>query len=487
MSVVDVLHLEGSLWSRSRRGQRDAGTWVVAYLVLQIGIPARLVLPGLGGAGRPAVILGLGLLVWWLIAHLSPDLVPLGRQPLRWTLCVFVATVLASYVLGLDRGLRPLESRGAGRYLLGLGSLLGVSLITADGLRDAASLRRVLRWLVGMCTFSAVLGILQFRNIDLAGYIHPPGLIYNQELVGIRLRGGPGFNRVYGTAQHYIEFGVTLAMSLPVALHLALTDAHPRMRRRWWACAVVIAAAIPFSISRAGALGLFVSFVVLCAAWPRRLRVKRILVAVIGVGAFRLVVPGVLGTIKSAFLNFNNDPSILNRRSDYAAVGGYIRDRPYFGRGPGTFAPEIYRVLDNQFLGSVIELGFIGTTALLGIFLGAWCQSRIVRKRAVEEELAHLGQALAASVAVALVASFTFDSLAFPTFAGLFFVVVGLCAALWRHATITHPLDVAARQRGTLVAHATNILRGVRTRDSVVAESTRVEKERGAAGPAPSF
>lgn len=405
---------------------------VIAYLVLLVVLPARLVLPGMGGAGRPAVVAGLVMLVWWLLAHLHPSTTPRGRQPVRWLLLLLVVAVLASYVVAFDRGVLPLEGRSADRYLIGLGSWLGVALIVADGLRDRRCVDRVLQVLVGLTAVSAFVGCLQFYGLDLTPYVRLPGLVYNQELVGLGQRGGPDFNRVYGTQQHYIEFGVVLAMVLPLAIHRALISVSRRQARARWFAVAVIAAAIPFSISRAGFLGLVAGFLVLSAAWPRGLRLRAYLAAIGALVVFRGAVPGVLGTIKSAFLNFENDPSIINRRADYAATSSYIADRPWFGRGPGTFVPEHYRVLDNQYLGSLLEVGVFGTAALALIFLGGYLLARSVRRRAADQRDAHLGQALAATFVVAIVASFTFDSLSFPTFAGLLFLCVGLAGTAFR-------------------------------------------------------
>lgn len=408
--------------------------WVIVlvYLGLLLLLPARLVLPGLGGEGRPAVLLGLGLLLWWGLTRLIPGLAPGGSQPVRWILVALVVTTLWSYALAFDRGLLPLEARSADRGLLRLGSHLGVALVLADGLRNRVELDKVLGVLTGFAGFTAAVGVLQFYGLDLAPYLRVPGLVYNSELVGLGLRGGPGFSRVYGTQQHSIEFGVILAMILPIAVHRALFARSRSSSQRRWGLVALIASAIPFAISRAGFLGLLAGFIVLSVVWPRRLRLRAYLLAAAGLVVFRGVVPGVLGTIRSAFLNYENDPSIINRRADYAASASYVADRPWFGRGPSTFVPEQYRVLDNQLLLSLLEVGVAGTTAVLAVFLGAYALGRSVRRHAVLQDDAHLGQALAASAAVALVASFTFDSLGFPTFAGITFSLLGLSGALWR-------------------------------------------------------
>ncbi|RBY93922.1 hypothetical protein DQ244_00665 [Blastococcus sp. TBT05-19] len=372
------------------------------------------------------------MLAWWIFWRLAPGLSRPRTQPVHALLLVFTLVLFLAYALGFDRGLLPLEARSTDRFLLSLGSWLGVALVAADGLRHRAEVYKVVKAVTLLAGFSAALGVLQFYGLDLVPYLRLPGLQYNLQLVGLGQRGGPGFSRVYGTQQHYIEFGVVLAMVLPLALHRALFARSKASARRRWVLLALVASAIPFSISRAGFLGLVVGLLVLASIWRGRVLRRAAVVAVVGLAAFRLVNPGVLGTIRSSFLNFDNDPSIAGRREDYEAVAMYFWDRPWFGRGPGTFVPEIYRVLDNQLLVSLLELGVIGTIALCALFTGMFGLGRQVRKLGRDEFDVHLGQAMAATAAVALLASFTFDSLTFPTFAGLFFLLLGLVAALRR-------------------------------------------------------
>jgi O-antigen ligase len=404
-------------------------------------VPGPLVLPGMGAAGRPAVIAGLVMLVWWLANRIHVDERQEGGQPVRWLLLALSITTLAAYALGLDRGLLPIEVRSADRYLLVMASLAGVALTVADGLRDRAGINRVVGALVFFASISAVLGSLQFVGVDLVPHITLPGLVANSELVGLGQRGGPEFNRVYGTQQHYIEFGVVLSMVFPLAVHHALTAPPGAIAIARWVMAILIASAVPFSISRAGFLGLVIGFTVLIAAWPLRMKLRALLLAAIGLVAFRALVPGVLGTIQAAFTNYENDPSIINRRSDYAPVVAYIEDRPLLGRGPGTFLPESYRLLDNQMLKSLLEVGVLGASSLLAIYLAAFFMGRSVRRRAICEVDGHLGQALAASAAVSFVTAFTFDALFYPAYSGVLFVVLGLVGSLWR----LHPLVVPRR------------------------------------------
>ncbi len=397
-------------------------------------LPPRLVVGGLGAAGRPALVLGAGMLVWWLASRMIPGLMIYGRQPVRWLLGGFLVVHLLSYVAGLDRGLDGVEMRSADRSLITVLALCGFTLIVADGVPSRESLDRLLRWLLWGAAFMAVAGELQFLvGFDVTRFINVPGLSINRPLIGVGNRGaGGGFARVAGTAGHYIEFGVILGMLLPVALHYALFARSRAERQRRWVLVAVLAVGIPFSISRAAVLSLAVGLGVLLISWTLRQQYA----AVVGLFGFlvvmRILKPGLLGTIQALFQNAKSDPSIQNRQSDYAVVADYVSARPWFGRGAGTFIPERYTLLDNQALGTVVAEGFLGLVALAALFLVPFCLARRVRRNGADEETQHLGQALAASVVVAAACSLTFDSLSFTTFSGTLFLVIGAIGALWR-------------------------------------------------------
>jgi O-antigen ligase len=92
----------------------------------------------------------------------------------------------------------------------------------------------------------------------------------------------------------------------------------------------------------------------------------------------------------------------------------------------------MYTLLDNQYLGQVMETGLVGLAALLTLFLvGIFC-ARGARRRARDEDTHSLGQALFASIAVPMVTFATFDGFGFSMIATLTFVVLGATACLWR-------------------------------------------------------
>lgn len=406
---------------------------LTAFLALQFLIPARLVIGGLGAAGRPSAVIGFGLGLAWLASWFLMRGQRSGRQPVRWIIGGFFLVALLAYATGHDRGLPPVEARGSDRWLIAMVAACGLALAVADGLRDRAALDSVLRRLTHLSGVMAAVGVVQaFTGFDIAARIELPGLQSNTGGLGIGTRGSGDFARVFGTATHYIEFGVVLGMVTPIAIHYALQSCSRAEALRRWSLTFLIAAGVPLSISRSGTIALAVGVAVLALAWTWRTRIIGGLVGIVSILVFQAIQPGVLGTIRSLFTNSENDPSVQNRISDYAIVRQFVAERPLLGRGLGTFLPDEYILLDNQFLYEAVTTGILGVIAFALVPLGGYWLGRSVRLRGKDEPTRHLGQALAAALIVALLVSGTFDSLSFATFTGLLFLLVGAVGALWR-------------------------------------------------------
>ncbi|MEE6287529.1 O-antigen ligase family protein [Georgenia sp. MJ173] len=431
-----------------RRPRRGAREWLpvllrqrrlstlgvlVVFLALQFLIPARLVIGGLGAVGRPSVAVGILLACLWLLSARRRGGLPAGRQPIRWLLGGYLSVQIFSYAVGYDRMLPQIEANSADRWLIFNIAMVGVGLAVADGVRTRRQLDVLLRAVVGFSAVMAFVGLLQFlRIVDLTQFIRFPGLRHNYALIGVGARGDADFARVAGTANHYIEFGVVLALVLPIALHYAFFAAPGWRRVIHWVFVGLIASSIPLSISRSAILTVAVSMGLLAVVWPWRRRYNVFVIAVLATAVFHVVNRGVLGTIRALFSNLDNDPSIQGRLSDSAFVSQMFAERPWTGRGAGTVIPERYILLDNQIYGTVIGGGVLGLLALVSLFVVPYLISRSVRLRGLSEESRHLGQALAAVMPAALLASGTFDSFGFATFVGVLFVVIGATGALLR-------------------------------------------------------
>lgn len=414
--------LDGRRW--------DVVTVLTVLLVLVVGVPANLVVEPLGAAGGPASLFGAGCFLWWALGRVDRRLgLVRGRQPMHVVAALFVGAMLCGYAAGMMRVALPLEVRGADRALLRLVSTVGILLLAADGLRNRADLDRLLRRISLAGGVLALIGLVQFAfGIEVNSLIKIPGLSSHAPPQLILERSS--FRRVPGTTSHPIEFGVTLAMLLPIALHCASTAVERRGLH--WGCVALIAATLPLSVSRAAMLGLTFVWIYLIANWDARRRINALIITPFALGLMRLAVPGLLGTIKSLFAGLSNDPSISGRTQDYEVVSRLIAENPLFGRGYGTFIPGLYLTLDNQYLGQILETGYVGLVALVvllgsGIVLG-WK----VKRRARDPVQHSLGVALSAAAMVPFVTFIAFDGMGFPVVSAFTFLVLGCAGAATR-------------------------------------------------------
>lgn len=456
-TVGAVLHLSGgraaaalvgagAVGVLARRVRVDSTGIMVAGVVAVLLVPARLQLGPLGSSGTMASLVGAAAAGLWFVGRLfEPGWLSRERQPLRLALLVFVAAVLSSDLAMAYRYHDDTEERAALRGLIILAGMVGITLLIADGVSTRDRLRTVVKAVVGAGAVVALLGIAQFAlSVDVAAAVRIPGF---------RLAGGEsdfersGFSRIVSTTTHPIELSVVLGMLLPLALHVAFTLRPGERRRLWWGAALTIAFAAPLTVSRTAVLALCTALAVVSLGWDGRRRLRVLGAAVLGVGVMQLVVPGLLGTLRSLLFSYGADPSISTRQSDYAYVSEFIAERPLFGRGWQTFLPERYTFLDNQFLLSMVEIGLLGTVALLWMFVLGAGQVLWVRHRSTDPEDRDLAMALVAAAAVSVVSWFTYDTYSFPTGRALSFVVLGLMAALWRLHRAAHPAPRYSRFR----------------------------------------
>lgn len=417
----------GGVWS-------DPAAMVVVYLALLIALPGPLVFDPLGAVGRPALLVGLVAAYWWLASRLVPELGTGDHtiQPVHWVLLPYAMFMILGYAVAHTRSLTDLEVSSANRALITLASLCGIALLTADGIVSRRRLNVVLGGVVLAGAAMAAVGIVQFATgWDPVLLIRVPGLRYDPNFAGIPTRSL--FNRPYGTALHPIEFGVVSAVILPLAIHYGLYAATARARKWSWVATAMLGVAVPMALSRSGILALVVTMVFLAAGWQWRRRLTGIVYGAAFLLLMSVTIPGLIGTIRGLFANADTDPSIISRRERIPRVLDLIAERPWLGRGHGTYTPEEYFLLDNQYYETAIESGVLGVVVIVvALFAGGIWIARGARHRARSEASHHLGQALAAPIAGFAVATYTFDAFFYPAFTGILFLLLGAAGALWR-------------------------------------------------------
>jgi O-antigen ligase len=381
-------------------------------------------------------VLALAALLWWCFGRiLYGSGIDRGRQPIRVTLMLFVGAVLISYAL-FNRELQPVDfSNAADRGLVLVFALAGLVLLAADGIDRTDRLMVLLRRMTFAVALVAIVGIVQY--VSKQDFVSPvfnafPGLTTN-DVVAFAGRSSAftDIRRVSATATHPIEFGVVLAMAFPFAAFYALTDRFRRGLHRWWQVAVILIAQ-PMAQSRSGMLATAVAAVVLFCAWPKPAIRKVLGWLPVSLVALRFAFPGLLGTITGLFLHFQGDSSYTSRTQDYGNVGKYIAQHPLFGRGFGTFLPKDFFFLDNQYLMSLIDIGVVGTVAVIALMVSGIVLAFRASRWAMTHERRLLAISLCAAIAGGTLTLATFDFFSFQMATGMLFLLLGCSGAMWR-------------------------------------------------------
>src|SRR2546421_4038942 len=255
--------------TRRRPTYIDAGVLLSVMFVLLAIIPARFIIPGMTDLGRPGLVVGFLLFIWWLVARFGPHLVMPGPQPVRWAFFVFFITLVLGYAVGFLRGLTTMESNAADRTMLYYCVFGGAALTAADGLPNWHRLNSLLKVLVGSAVFVATFGVVEYLvKQDLSDYLAIPGLQAKGWNPVLEDRGAGV--RVASTTNHYIEMAAYLALVLPFAVHYAIFT----KRRKWLpiTAAVIILAGIASTISRTGIIAIAIMLLSLAPLWTWRMR-----------------------------------------------------------------------------------------------------------------------------------------------------------------------------------------------------------------------
>jgi polysaccharide biosynthesis protein PslJ len=232
---------------------------------------------------------------------------------------------------------------------------------------------------------------------------------------------------------------------VPIALYLART-ARTRKLLWWGACAVLALGALA-TLSRTGVLMLtVVGLVFLWLRTSETMRLWPLLVPFLAVIHFAL--PGTLGSIKASFLPEGGliasqsapadeyDCSSSGRIADTGPALDQLSGSPLLGIGYGTRIvagdehsdpPRNACILDDQWLGTLLETGIVGVLAWV------WLFTRLIRRlgrgAAAAGRSGELCVALAACIGAYAVSMFTFDAFGFVQVTFLLFLLMGVAAA----------------------------------------------------------
>jgi O-antigen ligase/polysaccharide polymerase Wzy-like membrane protein len=348
-----------------------------------------------------------------------------------------IGALLAVMLLSLVANLSKVNAAGAlvvKNFSFFLSYVL-VLFFVASVIRSRKDLDRMLKLLVGGAAVVAFLGLIEWKTttnfFNWYGHVIP-FLHYVDE--GVAQARGSGV-RARASAQHPIALSAALVVMIPLAFYL-----YQRTKKIWWIGAAGIMTLGALSTgSRTGTTMLIALVVAFLSIKPREtVRLLPWLLPMVIV--IQGVMPGTLGTMKSMLnpsyvikeQSFDNGGGGAGRVADLGPALARWSGQPFLGEGFGTKQADPNaksgsdtQILDDQWLGSLLEIGAFGVLALLWLFIRAIRRLTAVARSAPGAD-GWLATSLAASIIAFAVGMLTFDAFAFIQVTFFVFIVLGV-------------------------------------------------------------
>ena len=373
------------------------------------------------------IMVGLAIGLWTLSLLAQPD-VALRRTGLEGPVLVYAVALVASNFANPGRA-AEMQSYVIRGLTLAL-SVVVVFYFVVSVVRTFSQVLAILKLLVVGSSVLAALAMIEsrsgwspFQHLD-----HVPLLQQTAWFTGETR----GTIRALGSAEHPIALGALFVIVAPLALYLAI-----RLGRSWWAAVVILMAGTFATVSRTAIIMLLVATLVLLVLRFRETwRFAPLLLPMVVMVHF--AVPGALGAVKYSFAppgglvaEQSNDKIVTGsgRVADIGPSLALFSEKPVLGYGYGTLqtsGPDTNaRILDNQWLSSLLNVGLVGGLSLV------WLFTRFVRevgRRARHDRTVDgwLLVALVASVAAFGAGMLTYDAFTFTQVTLVFFVILGL-------------------------------------------------------------
>ena len=208
---------------------------------------------------------------------------------------------------------------------------------------------------------------------------------------------GPG-----GMIEDNNDFALVMAMTVPMVLHLALSERNPTLRRGLKVMAPLSAFTVILTRSRGGFLSLGVAMSVL--VWRSRNRLMGILFGVLATGAILAASPDEFWERIRTISTYQQDGSAMGRIRAWQVAGRMIEESPVTGMGLRRFqsnylefepnpteeqmAGEGTLVAHNSYLQLAAECGIPALLAYLALFAASFLDIARIRKEAARRYFA---------------------------------------------------------------------------------------------------
>jgi polysaccharide biosynthesis protein PslJ len=422
-----------------------AGFLVMLWLLPFDSVSLPIPLPLEAKLDRPLLLL---LITIWVLtltrARRSPRL---RASPVHYAFAAFILVAVLSLVQGADVTVRLGEFELGVRKLALLFSYVALFVGVSSSVRPG-EVRPFMKLMCGLAALTAIGVLWEYRTgfnvfYEVTSKVLPvswPAELGNVDSLGRK--------SIIGPTVHPLAPAMMMACAMPYALIRMYDDRELRRKILWGTVAGLMFAAALSTGRKTSLLAPLAAVVVLVAFRPRILR--QLLPAAVGLFLIaHVAAPGALGSIGDALLpqNLFKTDSAMNRQSDYTAIRPDVIDHPFLGRGYETYDQKKYRILDNQYLTTMIGTGAIGVLAYFSIFLSIFLVAfRVARNRGGDG--ASIAIAIAATTVALALGSALFDLLAFPQIPYMLCFFAGFAVVLsWDLA----PRSAAARTRDVVL------------------------------------
>jgi hypothetical protein len=450
--------------------------WGLGAVDLLIPEDDRYTLAGTGSAFQlePYRIIVMTMVLGWILAIMVDPRVRPRKTRFDGPLLLISFAIVGSEVFNAAR------VAGVASYVI-KSLVLTVFLfafvyVLASVVKKRETIDTLLKVMVCAGCVEAIAGIIQSRTktrFNIFDHMHRllPMFQFNLSAEsGGMLRNG--HFRAIASAGHPIELSVVMAMLTPIAAYVAIRSG----KKIWWVAVPLLVLGNLSSGSRTGMVGTLAIAVVFFSMRPREcLKFSPALIPALVV--IQVAAPGALSGTLSAF--FPKGGLIAQQSQTYAGSGGagqqasrlsrlgpqlrgtFAHHNEFFGEGYGTriigdnsahtnsaqsayeaTAQDNAQILDDQWLGNLLDTGLIGFAAWLWLFI------RVVRKLAARARLERgtpegwLPVTLAASITCYAVCMYLYDAWGFIQGTMVLLMLIGCASAL-----LWMPLPAGARNR----------------------------------------
>lgn len=365
-------------------------------------------------------VLGLIVAIWIASASSLIGVRRLSMGPVHWAFAIFALIAVTSVLLNFPT-LQRLEQVDVPVKKLALLFSYGLLFsVVASSLRPT-EVRRLIVFMVGLASITAIGVIVEYRTGFNAFYtwgekllpgVTPPADIGTYDSIGRKTIVGPTI--------HPLAAAMMLSLVLPFAV-MGLLRTEDRRAKVFYAVAAALMIGAAAATQRKTAFIVpAICLVVLTAYRPRMLLKRAPLGALLAVG-IAVAAPGALAGVVDQLKPsaFTGVLTTQDRISDYDAIRPEVINHPLFGRGYDSFDQKRYRILDNQYLTLVVNVGILGVLGYLGIMLSAFLLAHRCA-RSYDPDRAWFGPAAASAVIGLTIGSALLDTLALPQLPYLF-------------------------------------------------------------------